>query len=56
MKLGQGGWGEQWDAEQQAPYMYQADQWVSYDNTVSVGLKVSLNVVGKNVRHINHKS
>lgn len=36
-----GGWSLQYDADQQVPYMYQGDQWVTYDNPDSIAIKVN---------------
>lgn len=34
-------WTKKWDSQAKVPYMYKGDQWVSYDNEQSLGLKVS---------------
>lgn len=36
----EGGWTEVWNEEQQVPYAYKDDLWVSYDNPRSIQLKI----------------
>ncbi|XP_058053821.1 probable chitinase 10 [Anopheles bellator] len=39
-KLKAGGWVTVWDTTQQIPYAYSGNQWISYDSTYSIALKV----------------
>jgi chitinase len=34
------GWTEEWDDEQEVPYKYSNTQWIGYDNSQSIKLKV----------------
>nr|AYI49821.1 chitinase [Microdera punctipennis] len=46
----EGGWTEVWDDVQKVPHMYKGNQWIGYDNPMSITLKVeyakSLNLGG----------
>ncbi len=36
------GWKKEWDLEQRVPYIYNGDQWISYDDVNSLTEKVFL--------------
>lgn len=40
-KLLKDGWNKEWNEEQKVPYAFKDDQWVGYDDTQSIKLKVN---------------
>lgn len=45
-------WTEVFDDEIKAPYAYNGDQWVGYDNVKSIGIKVRLRIILETLRVI----
>lgn len=42
--LNSGDWTFVWDDQQQVPYLYSGNQWISYDNQASIEIKAKLAV------------